>query len=56
MPLLTDINQIEMAYALWINGQSEGKATFELFFRRNAFGGMTQVNERTRAERAVHVR
>lgn len=38
-PLLTDLYQITMAYAYWKTGQSSRLAHFELFFRKNPFGG-----------------
>ena len=38
-PLLTDINQVAMAIGHYQNGRAELRATFELFFRRNPFGG-----------------
>mmetsp|Transcript_2199 Transcript_2199/g.3216 ORF Transcript_2199/g.3216 Transcript_2199/m.3216 type:complete len:588 (-) Transcript_2199:72-1835(-) len=38
-PLLTDLYQITMAYAYWKTGQHTKKAHFELFFRKNPFGG-----------------
>ena len=38
-PLLTDLYQITMAYAYWKTGQHKKKAHFELFFRKNPFGG-----------------
>jgi nicotinate phosphoribosyltransferase len=38
-PLLTDLYQITMAYAYWKTGQHNRKAHFELFFRKNPFGG-----------------
>ncbi|KAH7637443.1 nicotinate phosphoribosyltransferase isoform X1 [Dermatophagoides farinae] len=39
MPLLTDKYQITMAYAYWKNGMSEKFAVFDIFFRKNPFGG-----------------
>ncbi|XP_027203103.2 nicotinate phosphoribosyltransferase [Dermatophagoides pteronyssinus] len=39
MPLLTDKYQITMAYAYWKNGMSEKYAVFDIFFRKNPFGG-----------------
>mmetsp|Transcript_34721 Transcript_34721/g.83912 ORF Transcript_34721/g.83912 Transcript_34721/m.83912 type:complete len:595 (-) Transcript_34721:366-2150(-) len=38
-PLLTDLYQITMAYAYWKTNQSHRPAHFELFFRKNPFGG-----------------
>ncbi|CAF3487633.1 unnamed protein product [Rotaria socialis] len=38
-PLLTDRYQISMAYAYWKNGKHEQESTFDLFFRKNPFGG-----------------
>ena len=38
-PLLTDLYQITMAYAYWRTGQHNKQAHFELFFRKNPFGG-----------------
>lgn len=38
-PLLTDLYQITMAYAYWKNGSHNEPAVFEIFFRKNPFGG-----------------
>mmetsp|Transcript_2204 Transcript_2204/g.4438 ORF Transcript_2204/g.4438 Transcript_2204/m.4438 type:complete len:614 (-) Transcript_2204:244-2085(-) len=38
-PLLTDLYQITMAYAYWKTNQHNKRAHFELFFRKNPFGG-----------------
>lgn len=38
-PLLTDLYQLTMTYAHWKNGRVDDPATFELFFRKNPFGG-----------------
>lgn len=38
-PLLTDLYQFTMAYAYWKNGVHEKQAAFDLFFRKNPFGG-----------------
>lgn len=38
-PLLTDLYQITMAYAYWKTNQHTRPAHFELFFRKNPFGG-----------------
>ena len=38
-PLLTDLYQITMAYAYWKTNQHHKSAHFELFFRKNPFGG-----------------
>ncbi|GKY93898.1 hypothetical protein MPSEU_000356700 [Mayamaea pseudoterrestris] len=37
--MLTDLYQITMAYAHWKNGRHQDPAVFELFFRKNPFGG-----------------
>mmetsp|Transcript_32801 Transcript_32801/g.60444 ORF Transcript_32801/g.60444 Transcript_32801/m.60444 type:complete len:589 (-) Transcript_32801:243-2009(-) len=38
-PLLTDLYQITMAYAYWKTNQHRRPSHFELFFRKNPFGG-----------------
>ncbi|CAA0840972.1 Nicotinate phosphoribosyltransferase 1 [Striga hermonthica] len=38
-PLLTDLYQFTMAYAYWKAGKHEERAVFDLYFRRNPFGG-----------------
>ncbi|CAF0885568.1 unnamed protein product [Rotaria sordida] len=38
-PLLTDLYQISMAYAYWKSGKHQEESTFDLFFRKNPFGG-----------------
>ncbi|CAF0885587.1 unnamed protein product [Rotaria sordida] len=37
--LLTDLYQITMAYAYWRSGKHQEESTFDLFFRKNPFGG-----------------
>ncbi|KAI3922256.1 hypothetical protein MKX01_005945 [Papaver californicum] len=38
-PLLTDLYQFTMAYAYWKGGKHLERSVFDLFFRRNPFGG-----------------
>ena len=38
-PLLTDLYQINMAYAYWKAGRIEDQAVFDLFFRKSPFSG-----------------
>ncbi|XP_027361996.1 nicotinate phosphoribosyltransferase 1-like [Abrus precatorius] len=38
-PLLTDLYQFTMAYAYWKAGKHKERAVFDLYFRKNPFGG-----------------
>lgn len=38
-PLLTDLYQFTMAYAYWKGNKHRERAVFDLYFRRNPFGG-----------------
>ncbi|KAK4779192.1 hypothetical protein SAY86_006720 [Trapa natans] len=38
-PLLTDLYQFTMSYAYWKAGKHQERAVFDLYFRRNPFGG-----------------
>ena len=38
-PLLTDLYQITMCYAYWKAGKRTEHSVFDLFFRKNPFGG-----------------
>ncbi|XP_038709814.1 nicotinate phosphoribosyltransferase 2-like isoform X2 [Tripterygium wilfordii] len=38
-PLLTDLYQFSMAYAYWKAGKHNERAVFDLYFRKNPFGG-----------------
>ncbi|CAN6680104.1 unnamed protein product [Malus baccata var. baccata] len=38
-PLLTDLYQFTMAYAYWKAGKHKEQAVFDLYFRKNPFGG-----------------
>ena len=39
LSLLTDLYQLTMAYGYWKSGTAEKKAVFNLYFRKNPFGG-----------------
>jgi len=43
LPLLTDMYQVTMTYAYWKNKMTDKKAVFEVFFRKNPFGGAFTV-------------
>lgn len=38
-PLLTDKYQLTMLYGYWLRSEAEKEAVFDLYFRRNPFGG-----------------
>lgn len=39
LALLTDLYQLTMAYAYWKSGIGQKEAVFNLFYRKNPFGG-----------------
>ena len=41
--MLTDLYQITMVYAYWKNNRHNDNAVFELFFRKNPFGGQYTI-------------
>ena len=44
LTLLTDFYQITMAYGYWKTGMAEKESVFNLFFRKNPFGGGFTIN------------
>ena len=38
-PILTDMYQLTMTYAYWKGGRQDDNAVFDLYFRKNPFGG-----------------
>src|SRR5258706_10576063 len=39
LALLTDLYQLTMAYGYWKLGRADEQAVFQLYFRKNPFGG-----------------
>jgi nicotinate phosphoribosyltransferase len=37
--MLTDLYELTMAYGYWKKGKDKDNAVFDLFFRKNPFGG-----------------